>query len=169
MLFFSKATLLATAALSAVAGAWPLTSRATEAQNTMSLLAARDQISNALSDYAFFVDSKQFDNLTQVFAPNGSCYFPKPYPQMKGSAEIIEVLRNATVDVHSQHLMGSFYIDIMNMTAATSHSYYSATFLNATPADDVYHHGQYYDTWVNLGSASEMEWRITNRTLLSWD
>jgi hypothetical protein len=41
---------------------------------------------------------------------------------MQGSATIIEVLENATVEVHSQHLMGTFFIDIINMTAATSHS-----------------------------------------------
>lgn len=46
---------------------------------------------------------------------------------------------------------------------------YSATFFNETPADDIYHHGQYYDTFQNIGEAGDMKWRIVNRTLVSWD
>jgi hypothetical protein len=122
MLFLKKASFLTAATLAVFGGAAPLTPRDSEAAMSMAALAARDQISNVLSEYAFFIDSKQFQNLTQVFAPNGSCYFPKPYPLMQGSATIIEVLENATVEVHSQHLMGTFFIDIINMTAATSHS-----------------------------------------------
>lgn len=122
MFCLKKAISLATAALAMIGSAAPLIARESETTTSVALLAAPNQISNVMADYAFFVDSKQFSNLTQVFAPNGSCYFPKPYPEMQGSAEIIEVLQNATVNVHSQHLLGTSYINVINATAATSHS-----------------------------------------------
>jgi hypothetical protein len=122
LLITAPTIIVATLLLPTYTYASPLPKHTIESQDSVMLLAARDQISNALSKYAFFVDSKQFDKLDQVFAPDGSCYFPKPYPRMQGSTEIIEVLRNATVNVHSQHLMGSFCIDVVNGSVGVSHS-----------------------------------------------
>lgn len=122
MLSLKKASFLTAAAQAAFSVAAPLMARDSDVAMSMALLAGQNQIANVMADYAFFVDSKQFQNLTEVFAPNGSCYFPSPYPRMQGASEIIEVLQNATVGVHSQHLLGTYSVNVINTTAATSHS-----------------------------------------------
>ena len=85
-------------------------------------LAAWEQMANTISLYAYSIDSKNFEGLAQVFAPDGICYFPPPYTQMNGSAEIIKILQEQTEGITSQHIMATISIDVLDEYTATSHS-----------------------------------------------
>jgi hypothetical protein len=122
MLSLKCFTISLIAALATLSAGRPLSPRDNHSPHSSFKSESWTQINNGLSLYAFSVDSKNFEGLADVFAPNGVAYFPNPYPVMNGSAEVISVLQSATVGISSQHLMGSFSIDILNETSATSHS-----------------------------------------------
>jgi hypothetical protein len=115
-------TISLAATLATLSTGRPLSLRGNHAPHPNFQSASWNQIVNTLSLYAYSVDSKNFEDLADVFAPDGIAFFPQPYPVMNGSAEVIQVLQSSTVGISSQHLLGSFSIEIVNETSAKSHS-----------------------------------------------
>lgn len=139
--------------------------------NTASL-ADIEEIRQTLSEYAFIIDGRTFDALSDVFAANATANYSEPLGVLAGVETIKTTLSAALAQFPgTQHLLGSQRIRLCSKSTAISATYFRAAhFLNATvgateTVDDsaVFSaYAQYQDSWVKRDGL----WKIAYRNVV---
>ncbi|KAF9695650.1 hypothetical protein EKO04_006358 [Ascochyta lentis] len=133
-----------------------------------------EAIRQTLSRYAYAIDGRIFDSLSDVFTTDAIANYSAPIGVLNG-VKAIETTLSASLAPFpgTQHILGSQSIRLCNEDEAISTSYYRAAhFLprNATGsvpdvagyASMLYAYGQYQDSWVKLDGL----WKIKYRNLV---
>ena len=140
--------------------------------NVAQLLDIED-IRQTLTLYAYVVDGRDFNSLSEVFASYAIANYSAPLGILNGSQAIVSTLTTALAQfAGTQHLLGSQSIRLCDKDKAISTTYQrSAHFLqNSTVlptglTDDsavLYAYGQYQDSWVKRDGV----WKIAYRNLV---
>lgn len=124
-----------------------------------------EAIRNTLAIYAFAIDGKDFDSLSNVFATNAVANYSAPLDVLSPLSTIQSVLSSSLACVTTQHALGTQRIDVISPVTAKSVTYYHATHFGKGDKANavVYAYGQYQDTWQRQSSGS---WRIVHRNLV---
>ncbi|KAJ4333998.1 hypothetical protein N0V95_009286 [Ascochyta clinopodiicola] len=138
------------------------------------MLLDTESIRQTLSLYAYIIDGRTFDSLSDIFTTDAIANYSAPLGVMNGVEEIKKSLSAALAPFPgTQHLLGSQSIRLCNKTEAISATYFRAAhFLqrNATGAvpdvadysNMLYAYAQYQDSWVKRNGL----WKIKYRNLV---
>jgi hypothetical protein len=133
-----------------------------------------EAIRQTLSLYAYIIDARAYDSLSDIFTATAVANYPAPVGIMNGLETIKTTLSaNLAQFPGTQHLLGTQNIRLCNDKKAVSVTYFRAAhFLarNGTGApldvaDDssmLYAYGQYQDTWEKRDGL----WKIVYRNLV---
>lgn len=132
-------------------------------------LADTEEIRQTLSQYAFSIDSRDFNALSDVFATDAVANYSAPLGVLNGLAAIETTLSAALAQFPgTQHQLGTQRIRLCEKDTAISATYYRAAhYLNATGGalqviDDsgvLIAYSQYQDSWVKRNGT----WKIAYR------
>lgn len=129
-------------------------------------VASTETIRNTLALYPFAIDGRNFDALSNVFAPDAVANYSAPLNVLTPLSNIQDGLRTSLACVTTQHHFGTQLIDIASPDIAQSITYYRAAHFGTAPnmTDQVvYAYGQYQDTWNRQADGT---WRIVYRNLV---
>lgn len=132
-------------------------------------LADIEEIRQIISQYAFSIDGRDFDALSEVFAMDAVADYSAPLGVLNGLAAIETTLSAALSQFPStQHQLGTQRIRLCEKNTAISATYYRAAhYLNATGGalhviDDsgvLIAYSQYQDSWIKRNGT----WKIVYR------
>lgn len=136
-----------------------------------SLLDVED-IRQTVSEYAFIIDARAFDSLSDIFTTDAVANYSEPLGVLSGVETIKTTLSAALAQFPgTQHLLGSQRIRLCNKTTAISATYFRAAhFLNDTVGAVAFlddstiftAYAQYQDSWVK----SDGLWKIKYRNVV---
>ena len=128
-----------------------------------------EDIRQTLSEYAFIIDARAFDSLSNVFTTDAIANYSEPLGVLSGVETIKTTLSAALAQFPgTQHLLGSQRIRLCNTTTAISATYFRAAhFLNDTVGavallDDstiLTAYAQYQDSWVHIDGLWKIKYR----------
>ena len=131
-----------------------------------------EDIRQTVSEYAFIIDARAFDSLSDIFTTDAVANYSEPLGVLSGVETIKTTLSAALAQFPgTQHLLGSQRIRLCNTTTAISATYFRAAhFLNGTVGavallDDstiLTAYAQYQDSWVK----SDGLWKIKYRNVV---
>lgn len=140
--------------------------------NNAATLADVEDIRQTLSDYAFAIDGRAFDTLSNVFTKNATANYSAPLGVLSGVETIKATLAAALGQFPgTQHLLGSQRIRLCDKNTAISATYFRAAhFLNATVGATEFlddsslftAYAQYQDSWVKRDGL----WKIAFRNVV---
>lgn len=122
----------------------------------------RFEISDVLTRYSTALDSREWDQLDEVFLPDAACdYGSLGSPQ--GLAEIVALIRGTIGDLDAtQHLVGNIAATVDGDEAIADCYLISQHIRRGTPGGEHYLiGGRYHDRLVRTPDG----WRIAHRTL----
>lgn len=146
--------------------------------NVAALLDIED-IRETISLYAYIIDGRTYDSLSEIFTPDVVANYSAPLGVLNGVEAIKTTLSAALAQfAGTQHLLGSQNIRLCDKNRAVSATYFKAAHYmqqNATVGatgvtDDsamLYVHAQYQDSWVKRNGW----WKIAYRNvvyMVSW-
>ncbi|KAF2995254.1 hypothetical protein E8E13_003482 [Curvularia kusanoi] len=139
--------------------------------NAASLIDVED-IRQTLSEYAFIIDGRAFDFLSDIFTANATADYSAPLGALTGVEKIKATLSTSLAQFSgTQHILGSQRIRLCSKTTAISATYFRAAhFFNATVGatalvDDsalLVAYAQYQDSWVKQDGL----WKINYRNVV---
>ncbi|UPX16701.1 uncharacterized protein EKO05_0007089 [Ascochyta rabiei] len=133
-----------------------------------------EAIRQTLSLYAYVIDARDFDSLSDVFTTDAIANYSAPLGVLNGIESITTTLSASLAQFPgTQHLLGSQTIRLCNKTEAISATYLRAAhFLQRNVTGGVldvadyssmlYAYGQYQDSWVKRDGL----WKIKYRNLV---
>jgi hypothetical protein len=131
-----------------------------------------EDIRQTLSEYAFIIDARAFESLSDIFTTDAIANYSEPLGVLSGVETIKTTLSAALAQFPgTQHLLGSQRIRLCNTTTAISATYFRAAhFLNDTVGavallDDstiLTAYAQYQDSWMK----SDGLWKIKYRNVV---
>ena len=134
-------------------------------------LLEKDSIDRLLSQYAYIIDGRAYDDLSGIFNANATAV----YPSSPGVLNGVEAIKTSIAGMlaqfsGTQHLLGSKDIRLCGKQKAISVAYFRAAHFssqnatNAAPdivddSDVIYGYGQYQDSWEKHDGL----WKIVHR------
>lgn len=129
----------------------------------MSDVQDRQDITDGLHHYCFWVDRNRTDRQVEIFTDDCRVFFRNDRP-IEGRGQLEDVLA-AGLEKYAatHHHLSNISIDLSDDTATVT-SYVYAWHRHVDPEEDDFHlYGEYHDTWQRTSEG----WRCAERALLS--